>query len=861
MADTSISSQIYASRDQTRNQIIEYFQSYLDLKNIDLLKTSFMSFMINILSTLTSNLMFYNISTYREFFLTTAQLPESILNLSAFLGYNTTEASYSQTGVLITIPFGFDVPPATTIITINPDFKFYASNIEFITDYITTITIKNNSSATVVIQDGQKIYNLPVSIDSTSAEQSFSFILTAKQYKHNQQEFQIDEDLQLYQFVTIDVPLTGQASTLLVEIQDPGSSSWTVYTEASSLYLMSATDKKFVSRRTQNGRRLYFGNGVIGIQPTPGSTVRITINETLAERGNIIAGSITRGDRIYTSSGGTTKILNYSALNPTSSTGGKDEESLEEIRSNSIASLTALHRLVSESDYINAKVVLENSPLAENSLPVLKRSDLKVNDIQLFTTLLFGNDLVPTRDTSYITSIPVDGEAYVSRNTIIEIDSIDYLTLFDITTEKINKVAYYQYIMYQLQVIPMLVRSYGSTYNLTVTNLLVKKDGSSATFDLFYFTDESDSTSCDCEMVFLQDGIKHNMTNDIPNKKFTYLFNPYTLIPEGELDIYFTISRAGSNIAQYSASLTFRASLNSFMMSEILLGQDSTSYIELGVDSSSCIIFDIPVVKQSYYDDLDEDGKRAFESQVLQKMLSGTDFESKRMLTDFTNLKLTNTVGLLKNMQLNTVTKLPVIDIDIEEIPIDAKLGDRYIIEGDEGGAGSVWYDQTRGTIAECSNEIIQTWTFTQPVLDDVIYIERKEKKYIYSEGQWVVPIYQIPIEIELEVIRSRIYAGSDVELSNAIKSALLSAFQSRFGTNVALYRSEIIDIVHNISGVSHCRVVRPESSIFYNFDLNKLDNYKLSYFKSTDNAQVKLLLYGPEYTFFKEENITLIII
>jgi hypothetical protein len=290
------------------------------------------------------------------------------------------------------------------------------------------------------------------------------------------------------------------------------------------------------------------------------------------------------------------------------------------------------------------------------------------------------------------------------------------------------------------------------------------------------------------------------------------------------------------------------------MMSEILLGQDSTSYIELGVDSSSCIIFDIPVVKQSYYDDLDEDDKRAFESQVLQKMLSGTEFESKRMLTDFTNLKLTNTTGILKNMQLNTVTKLPVIDVDIDSIPFDPELDDQYIFSKKLSEAFT-WEGQTLVRWSGLG------WTKIESVTDDIVYVSSTEKKYIYSEGQWVVPVYQIPIEIELEVIRSRTYAGSDVELSNTIKSSLLSAFQSRFGTNVALYRSEIIDVVHNVSGVSHCRVVTPESSIFYKFDLNKLDHYKLSYFKSTDNAQVKLLLYGPEYTFFKEENITLRII
>jgi hypothetical protein len=850
MADTSISSQIYASRDQTRNQIIEFFQSYLDLKNVDLLKSSFMSFMINILSTLTSNLMFYNISTYREFFLTTAQLPESILNLSAFLGYNTTEALYSQAGILITIPFGFDVPPTTTTITINPDFKFYAGDIEFITDYITTITVTNNSSVSIVVQDGQKIYNLPVIIETGK----FSFLLIGKQYKHIQQEFQIDQDLLPYQFVTVDVPLTGQVSSLTVEIQDPGSSSWTLYAESASLYLMSATDTNFVSRRTEAGRRLYFGNGVIGVQPAPGSTVRVTVNETLAERGNVIAGSITRGDRIYTSASGVTKILNYSVVNPTASTGGKDEESLEEVRANSIASLTALHRLVSESDYINAKVVLENSPLAENSLPVLKRSDLKVNDIQLFTTLLFGNDLVPTRDASYITPIPHGGEVYLPRNTVVEIDSIDYLTLFDITTERMNKIAYYQYIMYQLQIIPMLVRSYGSSYNISVTSLLIKKESSAGSFDLFYYTTESDSTSCDCEMEFLQSPTKYNMTNDTVNKKFTYLFDPYTLIPEGELDVFFTISRLGSHIAQYEAKFTFRSPLNSFMMSEMLLGEDSTSYAEIGIDSNSCIIFDIPVVKKDYYDNLDQDGKRSFESVILQALLSSTDFESRRMLTDFTNLKVANTTGILKNMQLNKVTRPPVIDI-VDILSDIANDGDRYILDNKNISG----IEQIRGMIYEYLSP--DGWFSTSPVLDDIIYVSEKKQKYIYSEGQWVLPIYQIPIELELEIIRAKAYAGSDMELSNAIKSALISTFQSRFGTNVALYRSEIIDIVHNINGVGHCRLVRPESSIFYNFDIDKFDKYKLSYFMSTEDEQIKLMLYGPEYTFFKEENITIIIL
>jgi len=828
--ETAISSQIFLSRDQIRSQIIEYFQTYLDLRNVDLLKSSYMSFMINILATLTSNILFYQISAYREFFLTTAQLPESILNLATFLGYNTEEASYSIANALMTIPFGFE---DSITITIPSGFKFYAGQVEFITDYVTTITVTNNQNATVLVQDGQKIYNLPVSIDTTVTN-SFSFVLSVKQYKSYQQEFQIDQDLDFYQFITIDIPLTGKISSLIIEVQEPGSSSWVVYTEFSSLYLMSTLDKGFVSRKTSEGRRLYFGNGVIGVQPTPGSTIRATINETLGESGNVIAGSINKGDRIYTTTqAGVTKVLNYSVINASPTTGGADEESLDEIRSNAIASLTALGRLVSESDYKNANVVLPNSPVAENSLPVLKRSDLKVNEIQLYSTLFFGDSPVPTRNAKYLIS---QLTSYIPRNTIVEVDSVDYYTLFDMTIDYINKVANYQYIMYETEQVPLLVRSYGQTYNISATRLLTTKEENTAVLNLYYYTDESDSTSCECEIMFAESGKKYEMTNDYSNSRFTYTFDPYTEIPEGALNVYFTISRSGTLIAQYSVSLTFRRSLDDFMMSNMVVG-DSTTFVE--IDSTSAMVFDIPVIKKSYYDSID---KRTFESQILQSILSGTDFAAKRMLTDFTNIKLTNTTGLLKNMQLNETNKFPVIDINVEAVPLFASLGDRFIISGVEGGS---WEGQPRGSIAECINEVLQTWAFSTPVIDNTIYVENKEKKYIFSEGEWRVPEYQLPLEIELEVFKSSSYTGSDIELSNAIKDSLITAFGSRFGTNISIYRSEIIDVVQEVTGVGHCRLVKPETSIYYNFDLDEL-------------TQRELLEYGPEYIYFATENISI---
>jgi len=113
MAEIKTSQQIWASRDQIRNQIIELYKSYMELENVDLTKSSWNSFIIEILSTLTTNVMFYQISAYKEFFLTKAQLPESILNLAAFLGYSGSNATAATVNAFMVIPFGFLPPPLT----------------------------------------------------------------------------------------------------------------------------------------------------------------------------------------------------------------------------------------------------------------------------------------------------------------------------------------------------------------------------------------------------------------------------------------------------------------------------------------------------------------------------------------------------------------------------------------------------------------------------------------------------------------------------------------------------------------------------------------------------------------------------
>ena len=843
MASTTLSSQIYSSKDATVLQITEYLRTYLELENITLTKGSFLSFLVETLATLSSNLVFYESSVYNEFFLTKAKLPESIYNLATFLGYNTEEANYSQANVLITVPLTFTDDDIT--IGISQNFKFKAQTIPFVTYYTTSIRVQTNSQVLITVTDGNKIYNIKPNIDTTSAEPQFRFILPVRQYENIIQEFQIDEGLQAYQFTHIDVPLTGKVSTMTVQLKDPGGSSYRTYTEFNSTYLMASDDYGYVSRRTSSGVRLYFGNGLIGVQPLPGSIVRVTVQETQGLDGNVIAGSINTGQRLYTVDDGITKNVNYTVTNVSPAVNGTDEESLEDIKQNAIDNLTSLSRLVTENDYVNANVVMPNSPITSNSKPVLKRSDVRVNEIQLYTNLIYGSEIVPMRNAYTTYDI---NTTYVPRGSIISISSectdstSEYYTLFDLSIDTTaNNAAYYTYIMNMITQVPMLVRSYDpppnqQPYIIPLGNLTVTRVGNGATFEMFYTVPESNTSygSATCEMQVLSTSTKYDMTNNIELKKFVLDFSDYTNIPTDEQTYYFTTRDPdGNQVARYSNTFTFRKSLNSFMLSNI------------SSDSTSVTVYDIPVIKASYYDSTSV-VQSDFEMQILQSILSNMDFVNYRMLTDFVNLKFTNTTGSMKNMIYNKITKYRVTDIST--LPNNPNVGDRYIVAECVTAGCAGRYNSRKNQIAECDSTGVSplyepSWSYTVPNSNDTVYVINQGYRYLYTGKDWVLPIYDIPLQISLEIFKDETYGGSNVDLAALVRSTLISTFGSRFGSNAEIYRSEIIRTVQGIDGVSYCVLISPESDIYFNFDLEDLE-------------EDELLEYGPEYVFFTSGNL-----
>lgn len=805
--DLSLSSQIYKSRDEIRSQIIEYMNTYLELENVDLTKSSFLSFIVNTLSTITSNLIFYQSSVYREFFLTKAQLTESVFDLASFLGYEPKRAEPAETDVLFTVPLEFDSNDVTFEIPFN--YKCSAGNVEFRTDRKATVNVKNNTDVQITVEKDNTVYNLPVIIDTTSANE-FYFVLPIKQEKQSEQEFQIDQDLKRYQFVNIDVPIENTISDLKVFIRHPDSSEEQEYKEESSLYLLGPEDRGFVSRNSDEGIVLYFGNGLIGHQPEPGSTVLVELTETKGSDGNVIPGSISSGQRLVTNEG---QVLDYSITNTISATGGEDEESLEEIRHNAINHITSLDRLVTERDYKNFSSITENKILT-NVLPLLKRSDLKINEIQLFTVLYYGEELVPTKNLVVETN-----ELNIPRGTIITDDNdIDYIILFELDIDKINRYAKYQYILNSLTTNPILSRTYDRDYNFIAPELKIYKDNDQAVFELDYESDESDSDNLECRLRILNMDTSLDMTNDHDNKKFT-LSTDYQNLGNGQLNLQFTISNDNDLISSYTSDVTFKQNLKDSMYSNVSV-TDSTN-------SDEYMVYDVPAVRKSYYDDID---KEDFELNILQKIVS-VNFKDYRMLTDFNNLKFADTFGVSSNMLKNETITSKVIDLVIEstDLPSDPEPGDRYITEID-------------GKIAEWTGS---EWDYNEQRKNTIVYVEELDYKLIFTGREWIKPEFNIPIEIDIDVSTRTDYSGTELQLKENIIDNLLEEFDDKFGLDANIYLSELYEIVQNTEGVSYCHINKPKVDIFFDYDIS-------------DFSQQELLEYSPEYIYFDSDSISI---
>jgi hypothetical protein len=875
--------EIYSSRDKILDEMIDQMKDYLELESLDMNKTDYLSYLVSILSSLTANLLFYNTTTYREMFLTKAIQKDSVLNWSAAIGYSPRWATAATCSVLVAIELKFT---GDVLFNIPKGHKYKAGSVVFTQDNSIQIDIPRDEYGEIIEISIIETLNVggSRSVKHTTETDSngnitlyFIVDVTQKQIEEFNEPI---PTLEPYEFHTLDINFEGQIADVETVISEDWARTDSTQPYYDSIFLMPFNAKGYVFKITETGAKIFFGNGIVGKQPPSGNCL-IKLHTTDGASGNVIAGSINRADKIYVKdydSGGNSedsvgkfimRVVELQVVNTEPASGGTDFPTVDEMRAAAIANVSSMSRLVSDTDYTNITTIVPELP-TNHTMSVLKRSDLKNNEISVFTDLIFEETIVPTRNALWtITNGVSTGYEYIQTKDIITIDGAEYYSMFNIEVDPTNRECTYYYLADEIEksvtlnrtkeglttVLPSYAKFTTLTTDSTTGDLL---DVTSQMLDVelhFNVIVTGAGTDLQCIVETSWDGAVYNMIqkvnsegdtvfvipetsplrlSNVPDMSQTYNFKMYYIV-DGDVDLPY--------LNESQVSVTIKQRLDEFMYSQV--HTDSTSSYRIGDVIS---IYDVPVIKKSYYDTINQN---TFILQVYNDILT-FDVTEYRMTSDFLNLKFSNTTGVLDNMKYNLVTKNPVISINPNG-PLSS-LGDsstddgnRYLVTDvdytNPWGEDST-YDKEAPFIAEYRSST-RSWTFERVVTNDMMMVTSTDEKIIFTGVDAVIPVLSIPFYIHLIVWRDTSVSATTDAIVQNVKNSLIDGLYTRFNFDSNIFLSEIVKITQGVEGVRNCAITEPTHDIFFNYNLQK------------DLTQQELLEYSPQLVWFDSTTIT----
>jgi len=806
---------VFTSYDNIRLQIIQQLLDELGLSETDLHRGTFVSYLIDMLSHLTANLMFYSGMSYRESFMTLAQLPESVYNLSAFLGYKPRKASPPLCDVLIQIPL--DGISDVVTITFPKDHKFYASDIVYrLQNRVDVFIDTQNQTYKVTVTDVENglVYPAPYTYDSES--NAISFMVSTIQQEEKVFEFVSDPALQPYVFSRYDIEFEEQLSDIQVFVDG------VPWTEFDSMYVMRPFDTGFIVRITKTGAAIFFGNGVFGQQPPKSVPIKIHAFVTLGEEGKVASGTIKSGDRIYYDTPAGRKVLVYNVTNPSSSIGGLDMEHIDEVRRNALVHIQSLNRLVSYYDYTNFQTITQ-LPFRD-SLAVLKRSDLKCNEVDLFTTIEFMNEIVPTR--TILVSGHID-DLHLKPLDTVSFEGKDYVVLFEYIPDDRTKEVKTLYWAKNISFSPVIQSANLENASIVISNATIDVDLNTKIVTFKLLCEADDITQYTATITIKRDIYEHtwNMTNT--GNGFEFAIDA-TMLPYSLLTLEFKIYKNGDLIIYATTSQTVRQ----FM--------DEVTYAHFNwVDEVNREIkYMVPVVEKSWYDSLLDTEKTMFHTEILHKFVEGS-VNIYRMLNTNINVLFANTIGRLSNTQYN-IPNYEVEQVVVDE-PSSPQVGAYYLISNDTSPTSS-WYNK-QNKIAFCINDNPLTWEFIDPVVSTIVLDKDTNSKLIWNGDEWLqIDVEELPLVVDMDVYVDT--TNRDIaKIVQDVKDILYQYFSGSFGILQPLFRSEIIRITQSVDGVVYCKLKSPKFDMFFNF-------------KVSDLSPSELFEFSPDYVYFKDIDI-----
>jgi len=309
--------------DSIKTNLKNYLRSQSEFQDYDF-EGSGMSVLLDILAYNTHYMSYYMNMVGNEMFMDTAQLRSSILSHAKNVNYvpGSKHGAKALINILVT-PSNTEDNTATSLV-LSKYSNFLGEDIDgvnynFVTTNSSTVSKSNGkfSFANVEITQGQTI-SLQYIMDPTNTKRRFK-IPSAN----------VDTD------------------TIEVRIQESSSNTDTLtYTKANSIIdLVSNSTVFFIEETDDLNYQVYFGDGIIGKSPKNGNIITVTYLDTVGPEANNIS-KFTSKDDI----GGLYRD-NVIVTSTTSSYGGIDKETIEQVRFRAPIAYSTQNRAVTAGDY------------------------------------------------------------------------------------------------------------------------------------------------------------------------------------------------------------------------------------------------------------------------------------------------------------------------------------------------------------------------------------------------------------------------------------------------------------------------------------------------------------------------------
>ncbi len=815
---SQLSQQIITSREEILSRILQEFSNIVQINGfeLDTSQSSFAAYLLSVISTLTSDSLFYAQMLYNESTLVTAQLPQSINNWASYLGY----IPYSAKPATATIQLTFPLAEGNFQFSISNTTQFLAGSIIFTSDYNINVNISNTGVFEITyIDDSGVIYPLPYLIQTINSTNNLIFDIPITQQWQTTETFSFPQLSQFQTYVkTLTVPDGQYITNINITTTDINNNTiqWT-----NGILVQSEPYQPVYQTSVNNNQyNITFGNNIFGLQPNGTANIIITYSNGIS--GNVVTGTIIQGDNLYTipmNPNQPPQLIQYSCYNNSPATGGQNNETLSSIKINASSSLSMLNRIVSTDDYSNIYNILGVNNQTTNALwvlPMLKRSDLAINDIYLYTILQYNNEIVPS-DTIYINLSEINNINEILPLQTFEYNGNTWINLFLLKLDYSNNLVNYYFLQPTLNITGNL--SFSNNPTCILTNMLF-------TYNLYLNGQDSYNISITINTYQTNSNITYTQNLTVLSNANQTIYNPINSTTTNNVITYeYTIPRTElENLTNITINIIENNILTStyFATPEIEDSLSSVTYSHIINYENNNYMLDIPVILSSYYNQLSNEDQLLFQLNLVSNFLAAVNSQQNKMMNVHLSAKLVRTYGQLQNLKYST-PNIYVQDIlfSSNEAPTNPTIGQYYALS-DPIKSTDPWFNYAGNIIVWNGT----SWNFITYGDGTIIYNYADNQLYSNYGRIWIIPNYSTPISVNATIGVN----GYSNNMLVAVQNSIIN-YLNNVGINGSVYLSDLISSIQNIVGINFVRITLPQIDLIYNNIYNNLTKNELYFF------------------------------